>query len=878
MDFGLAQAILPIRQAVDGGQVAVGTSISAARSGLAGTLAYMAPEQIEGGEVTPASDIYALGVVLYQVVTGTLPFQGDTPWEMALQRLSAAPLSPCTQVPDLDARWESTILRCLARTRDERFSRAEDVAAVLAGRCAVEAVVARPPRPPCHLPTEPEVFIGRNTVLETLHRRLTGGERLVTLLGTAGIGKTRLAVRYGWQHLDAWPGGVTFCDLSEARSVEGVVHAVASALGVPLDRDDPVRKIGHALAGRGRSLMILDNFEQVAAHAVATLGVWLEQSTETSFVATSRERLGLAGETPIEVEPLDPVTEGPALFEARARVHRPEFVVSSVDRPTLREIIELLDGLPLAIELAASRLRVLGLGELRDRLVDRLALLTGGRRGRHETLRAALDGSWELLEVWERSAVAQASVFDGGFVLEAAEAVIELAEWPDAPPVLDVVQSLVDKSWLRARVILGAPRFSMFAIVQEYAAEKLRYHGVDRDGARLPSADEVERRHGAYYAAMGTSDQIESGSASRWAEHHQEINNLVAACRRSVRLGDSTSAMNAFAAVWNAIGLNGHFEVAAGLGRLVLGMIDLPPVVRARALWVYGVVMSRQGRADEALRAQEEALALYRDAGDRRGEGLVLGMLGLLHFRQGRIEIARRQLRAALAIHREAGNRWWEGIVLGNLGGIDAEQGRLDEGRRCMEEALVVHHATGNRRDAAIVLANLAGLDHFQGRTQDVVKRFKEALAIHRELGHRHGEAVVLDNMGALLIRRGQLDEARRRIHEALGIFREIGEPRWEALALGHLAGVGFAQGRTDEARRRSAEGVAVARDSGERSALAKALSVQAEIDCELDHLDDARAALTEAQAITGSLGVTPDSQLARAIDNVHRKLAEVGG
>ncbi len=238
---------------------------------------------------------------------------------------------------------------------------------------------------------------------------------------------------------------------------------MARALGVLLSKGDPVVQLGHAIAGRGRCLVILDNFEQLLAHAGATLGHWLDRASDAAFVVTSRERLHLPGEELIVVEPLALATDAVELFAARAQAVGPGFALSDANRAAVTEVVRLLDGLPLAIELAAARVRVLSPAQIVERLKDRFKLLAGARgtAGRQATLKAAIDWSWDLMTACEQAALAQCSVFEGGFTLEAAEATLNLSRWPEAPPTIDVVQALVDKSLLRCWHVVEASRYDI---------------------------------------------------------------------------------------------------------------------------------------------------------------------------------------------------------------------------------------------------------------------------------------------------------------------------------------------------------------------------------------------------------------------------------
>ncbi|HRP27132.1 MAG TPA: AAA family ATPase, partial [Burkholderiaceae bacterium] len=210
-----------------------------------------------------------------------------------------------------------------------------------------------------NLTPERDAFVGRAAELRAIARKFESGRRLLTLLGPGGTGKTRVIHRYGLAWLGDWPGGVYFCDLAEVRTLDGLAYAVALALGVPLGKDDAIAQLGNAIAGRGRCLVILDNFEQLVALAAASVGAWLDRASEAHFAVTSRERLHLRGEAILEIEPLPLADDALTLFAERAAAQRPDFALDAANRADAAEVVRLLDGLPLAIELAAARLRVL---------------------------------------------------------------------------------------------------------------------------------------------------------------------------------------------------------------------------------------------------------------------------------------------------------------------------------------------------------------------------------------------------------------------------------------------------------------------------------------------------------------------------------------
>ena len=298
-----------------------------------------------------------------------------------------------------------------------------------------------------------------------------------------------------------------------------------------------------------------------------TLGRWLDQAAEAAFVVTSRERLHLPGEEIFSIEPLPLDKEAIDLFAERARAQKPDFVLGDTNRAAVAEVVRLLDGLPLAIELAAARVRVLSPAQLVERMRDRFHLLTGvrGASARQATLKAAIDWSWDLLTPWEQAALAQCAVFEGGFTLEAAEAVLDLSAWPDAPPAMDAVEALVDKSLLRTwvpaaqgRFDVEEPYFGMYVSIHEYAARSLRRAGLRRNEA-------AEERHGRYFARFGTEEALEAlfrhGGVRRRRALALELDNLVTACRRAVARGDGERSGRCLSRSLGSAGASGDIRV-----------------------------------------------------------------------------------------------------------------------------------------------------------------------------------------------------------------------------------------------------------------------------------------------------------------------------
>jgi len=721
MDFGLGREFDP--SFGRGGQ----------KRALSGTPHFMAPEVLGGAPSEARCDLYSLGVVLFALVAGSLPVEASTLEDLRAKHARGERKHARDLRPDLAESFVRVLDRALSSDPGARYQTAGEFeralleclgapAGVSAAPAAQPPLTPQPSRTavPHRLPAESDAFVGREEELGNLAARFGGGARLVTLLGPGGIGKTRLAIRYAWRSLDEWAGGVWFCDLTEAKNKDGIASAVGEGLGVPLGTGDVVTQLGHAIAGRGRCCVILDNFEQVVELAGETVAPWLARAPEAMFVVTSRERLRLAGESVQSIESL-PLERGVELFVERARRQRP-IEPGGPETISIRELVRLVDGIPLAIELSAARFRVMTAAQIVDRIAERFRILARSGTGRHATLRAAIDGSWDLLAPREQAAFAECSVFEGGFSLGAAEGVLDLEPWPDAPWVVDVLQSLVEKSLVRSWVpgegrgaAGSAMRFGMFVNLQEYAREKLAEAGsipVDAGGAER--AKSAERRHALWFARFGRDDAIDAldrhGGVERRKTLAPELDNLIAACRRMAARGDGETAVACYRAAWAVLELKGPFAVAVDLGAGVLES-SLAREDRALALSVLGQAKQRSGRIEEARADFEAWLAIARDAGDRRGEGRAIALLATLALNEGRIEDAKPLLVEALAVHRDEGDRRAEGIALGNLGLALHEQGRMEEAsnprcrrrRRCEALRSGIRRGERLRRGAGLV-------------------------------------------------------------------------------------------------------------------------------------------------------------------------------
>jgi predicted ATPase/DNA-binding winged helix-turn-helix (wHTH) protein len=751
-----------------------------------------------------------------------------------------------------------------------------------------KGIEMQPPEAPPGVPAERDPFVGRHAELAGIAQQWRNGARLVTVTGTGGSGKTRLARRYAVGNVDAWPGGIYFCDLSKARSQDGICFAVASTLGVQLAGPDSAALLGHAIAGHGRCLLILDNFEQVMAFASTTLGRWLERSALASFMVTSRERLRITGETIFPLEPLPLETDAVELFRIRAQAQRPDFPFDVDGTDAIRHIVQLVDGLPLAIELAAARVRVLSPRQIAERMSDRFHVLVGMRGSdRQVTMRGAIDWSWDLLTPWEQRALATCSVFEGGFTLRAAEAVLDLSECADARPVMDVIESLIDKSLLRGlvpalgmRPDLAEPCFGTYISIHEYAKEKL-------DGYGPAARRAAEERHGRYFSMLGSEQSIEpltgNEEIQRWWTRALALDNLVAAFHRAVGRNDIQTMASTYCAVWEVLEVRGPMAVGIELGSRLPkpssnegDLLVAAHLARARALWrtgqtgsaadlleaiialtsqngnrrregdgrtVLGSILHRTGNAAAARTQLDRALLLHREVGNRHGEAQVLSNLGNLYVDLGRFDESKAQYVAALDVYRTIGDTSARGPTLGNLANVCVHGGDFDEAQRLFDEALEIARRSGDRRSEGNLLGNMANLADLSGRPQEALELSEAALLIHRQVGSRRFEGTVLGNLGELCLARGQLEDAVRHLKGSLEIAAELDDRLLEGIMLGHLGRAYERQQHLDQARVFLESSVGILRSIASRRAEGVSLGALGSVLARLGMLREARAA-----------------------------------
>ncbi len=684
--------------------------------------------------------------------------------------------------------------------------------------------------PPGTLPAQVTPFVGRSEEMAELQAWLCPSEsgalapyRLLTLTGAGGSGKTRLSIELATRLLTAaphrFPDGAWFISLSLITSASLVIPTLAEGLRVSeTARASLLDDVKNHLRDK-RLLLLLDNFEHVmeASGVVAEL---LAAAPGISVIVTSRAVLRLYGEReyplaplptpdPARLPPLPDVARSPAvaLFVDRARAADPGFRLTQDNARAVAEICARLDGLPLAIELAAARARLLSPQAMLERLASRLTLLAARTRdlpARQSTLRATIDWSFNLLAASERELFARLSVFVGGFTLAGAQAVASLADGDEA---LEGLTALVEQSMLRivpATPPETEPRFRMLTLLREYAEDYLAAQG---------QLDALHRRHLHYFLAQARqgNQALRGPSQFAWlrrleADHDPQGafgSNLRAALAWSTeRSGQDADEGLALAA---ALGwfwyMQGHWsEGQDWLWRARAAAPKAPAHTRAQAAAAHAFLLSALGRFDEAIPLLGESLALYEQHPDPAGQGDALAWLGRAEFRQKRYDTAETSSLQALRFYRAAGDRFGEAVALRALGDIMRLTGRLANAERHYQQALEASRDHGGSWERGMTLNSYAELARLVGRYAQAAQMLDEEIALHRLRASRNQLAAALHNQGHTALRLGDADRARTLFGEGIALYAAMDSRRGVCLCLAGLAGVAALQGQAGQA------------------------------------------------------------------------------
>jgi predicted ATPase/class 3 adenylate cyclase len=720
-------------------------------------------------------------------------------------------LSAATEELVRDALPSGVSLRSLGQHRLKDLQRPEHVFQALHPELPTEFSSLRTLNAvPNNLPIQLTSFIGREREMREVKALLTQ-TRLLTLTGSGGCGKTRLALHVAADLLEDYPDGVWFIDLSVLTDPALVPGTVVATLGIHEEPGRPaLTTLAEALKPR-TLLLILDNCEHLVGACAQLAETLLQTCPNLRIVATSREALGIAGEVAWRVPSLSlpqphelAQADSPAritqyeairLFIERAEAASSDFRVTPHNLGAMVQICQRLDGIPLAIELAAARVKALSVEQIASRLDDRFRLLTGGSRTalpRQQTLRAMMDWSYELLTERERMLFRRLSAFAGGFTLEAAEAVCPDEQIPSYE-IVDLLTNLVSKSLVVFRD--EEARYKLLETVRQYARDKLLETG---------EAARVRDRHRDWFVAFAerAESALQGPDQALWLKRLEtEHDNLRAALEWSS--ADAEMGLRLASALWPFWYLRGYVsEGREWLKQFLEKAAGAPSPLRAKAL--YGASMLARAQDDylQATALLEESLELYRAAKDKRGVASALGNLGVIAFARGDYARATHLHEESLEHFRELGDRVGMASALSELGNVAMYQGDLAQAEKLLEESLALSRAAQDDQGIALALRRLGAVLWQKGERARAKALLQESLELYRELGAVPGIASVLNSLGMVALSEGDAPRAGTLLRESLMKYRDVGDKWHIALCMDRLARVAAAQGEWERAAR----------------------------------------------------------------------------
>jgi len=829
LDFGLAKLSLA---GEDLSNLRTLTASDTRPGAMMGTLQYMSPEQATGSPLDLRSDQFSFGLVLYEMVTGKPAFRRSTPSATLVAILQEHAEPVAAQNPEVPAPLCWIIERCLAKDPDKRYVSTRDLARELTAirdRFSEKPARQADPRP-TNIPAQRTGFVGREKELAAARDLLLRQDvRLVTVTGPGGIGKTRLAVEVANDFAQYFSGGIHFVPLSSLRDPSLVASVIVQTLGIrEVGGQSPLEILRKNLLDSSPSpiLFLLDNFEHLvqAAPVVADL---LAMAPNLKILVTSRAALHVYGEHEFPVPPLalpdsrslpsvGSISHYPAvaLFLQRAIAAKPDFELNRENASPVMEICARLDGLPLAIELAAARLKILSPSALLTRLASRLQLLTGGSRDlpqRQQTLRGAIDWSYDLLSPAEQKLFRRLSVFVGGCTLEGVEAVCDTKADLDLD-LLDGMASMVDKSLLQQfEQPNGESRFVMLETLREYAREKLAASSEDAS---------TKRAHAAYCLVLAEEEGTEQNASesSQWADRFAlEHDNFRAALEWLTETGDADWGLRLGAALFHFWEMREYLtEARDRLGKLLNLSGAAPPTKsRARALFAAGVLAGEQGDYASADVLVGESLDIMRQLGDQQGVAVSLNALAVLARDRGDLGVALTLMEKSLLVWKELADQKAVARSLSNLANVVTLQGDYARARSLYAECLALFRHLGDRTGVAWSLNHQGDAARDLGDSASARELYEQGLAIFRELGDRWGIAGTLADLGNLARDHRDCSTANSLYRESLRIFQALDHKRGVARLLECFACSAAAQLQAERSLRLAGAAAALRQNIG---------------------------------------------------------------
>jgi serine/threonine protein kinase/predicted ATPase len=912
LDFGMVKSLAMPLGTVDAVHTEHGRPL--------GTPYYMSPEQARGlAHVDHRSDLWAMGVIAYECLIGERPFLGNS-----LARVFAAIAAGNIPVPsqkgEVPPGFDGWFARAVERDIQRRFQSAklmiEELQEVLVDANTLsqthtgvltstvsdvlQATLETPALSDRTLRREPVAelgssFVGRTELMTEMDRALVNHCRVLTLCGSSGSGRGRLAREYGKAQAASYRGGVWVASLADCADPDAMWRTLALALGAQLGPDVPAARIGRALGSLGRVLVVLEHVDAVREHLARALGDWLRAAPRAIFVVTGRRGLEVPTERVMTVDPLafPPYNlavnfetlrrfEGSELLLKRAVAFDRHVFADPQNSEAVAKVTRMAGGVPLALELIAARLDSQPVREVSQRLEGAL-IQPGG------TAVIMPDAVVEHAVGWvfhqhaphERAALHQLSSFVGGFTLPAAEAVVDLSRFAEAPAVAELCERLHRRGLLRSHGSPSDPRYDMHPVVERIAR---RYQpdvpqapesSEGSDYSRRSLADQpatAEERHGRYFAQLGSEEALDAletrGGFVRRARYLVEAANAAAAATRAAHRRDGVVAGSCALVVAGVESLIGRHATAASALVAAVSVSETPEPLRLRCLIAQGRALTDALRYDAARRALERARQGSAELGEQHLIASAMRALGELYMHQGHLAHAHAEIDGARQLGARLGDRVASALAASSLAELHKKSGDLSAAVRLLQEARIAFHDLGARHLYARTLEGLAAVHVEQGRHEGAQGAYDAALSLHRELGDRPSEARVLCALGELALESSR-PNSRELLEQAVGRAGELGALELEGRALAALGGCYALGGDADRAWHTWQQGEGTLRPTGEdegRRELAALFCRRAGFELARGAQAAAQRTLGEIDLLLAALKTPPPARLARDV------------